>query len=142
MQEGDEVTVDVERLRRLPLFGELDHHDLTIVARHVREARASEGEVLFEEGAIPYELLVIEEGTAEIVKDGRTIGSIGPGDVVGEMGLLRRERRMATVRATSPLRAVAVAAEDLAAIETEMPEIAAELGQIVRTRSDRPPGRP
>jgi CRP/FNR family transcriptional regulator, cyclic AMP receptor protein len=140
VQEGDEVIVDVERLRRLPLFGELDHHDLAIVAHHVREARASQGEVLFEEGAIPYELLVIEEGTAEIVKDGVTIGSIGPGDVVGEMGLLRQQRRMATVRATSPLRAVAVAADDLAAIETEMPEIAAELGEIVRTRSERPSG--
>ena len=138
MQEDGEAIVDVERLRSLPLFGELDHHDLAIVARHVREASAAAGEVLFQEGTIPYELLVIEEGTAEIVKDGRTIGSIGPGDVVGEMGLLRRQRRMATVRATSPLRAVAVAADDLAAIEAEMPEIDAELGQIVRTRSEPP----
>ena len=136
MRGDDETIVDVERLRTLPLFGELDHHDLAIVARHVREARASEGEVLFEEGAIPYELLVIEEGTAEIVKDGRAIGSIGPGDVVGEMGLLRGRRRMATVRATSPLRAVAVAADDLAAIEAEMPEIAAGLSEIVRIRSE------
>ena len=81
MQEDGEAIVDVERLRSLPLFGELDHHDLAIVARHVREASAAAGEVLFQEGTIPYELLVIEEGTAEIVKDGRTIGSIGPGDV-------------------------------------------------------------
>ena len=132
---------DVERLRRLPLFGELDHHDLGIVARHVRETRASTGEVLFEEGAIPYELLVIEEGTAEISKGGRPIGTIGPGDVVGEIGLLQLQRRTATVRATSPIRAVAVAADDLAAIEAEMPEIAAELREIVRLRSSDPGDR-
>jgi CRP/FNR family cyclic AMP-dependent transcriptional regulator len=131
-------TVDVERLRRLPLFGELDHHDLSTIAHHVREATAAEGEVMIEEGAIPYELLVIEEGTAEITRDGRSVGTIGPGEVVGEIGLLRQQRRTATVRATSPLRAVAVAADDLAVIEAEMPEIADQLRDIMRSRSAGP----
>ena len=40
------MTVDVERLRRLPLFGELDHHDLRR-SDHVGEVEMSEGEVLF-----------------------------------------------------------------------------------------------
>ncbi len=96
------VTVDVERLRRLPLFGELDHHDLSTIAHHVGETEASEGQVLFEQGSIPYEMFVIEEGTAEVTKDGQTVGTIGPGDVVGEIALLRFQRRMATVRVTSP----------------------------------------
>jgi CRP-like cAMP-binding protein len=135
MSVGSGGTVDVERLRRLPLFGELDHHDLRTIARHVREARAEPGDVLFAEGAIPYELLVIEEGTADITRDGQTLASIGPGDVVGEMGLLQQQRRTATVRATSPLRAVAVAADDLAVIEAEMPEIAGQLREIMRSRA-------
>lgn len=139
MPDGPSGAVDVERLRRLPLFGELDHHDLSTITRHVREANAAEGDVLFAEGAIPYELLVIEEGTAEITRDGRAIGSIGPGDVVGEIGLLQQQRRTATVRATSPLRAVAVAADDLAVIEAEMPEIAGQLREIMRSRAT-PPG--
>jgi CRP/FNR family cyclic AMP-dependent transcriptional regulator len=130
--------VNVERLRRLPLFGDLDHHDLSTIAHHVQEARAAEGEVLFEEGSIPYELLVIEEGTAEIVREGQPIGTLGPGDVVGEIGLLRQQRRTATVRATSPLRAVAVSADDLAVIEAEMPEIVGQLRDIMRTRSTDP----
>jgi len=117
MVEASGGAVDVDRLRKLPLFGELDHHDLRTIARHVREARVEQGEVLFAEGTIPYELLVIEDGTAEITRDGRTLASIGPGDVVGEMGLLQQQRRTATVRATSPLLAVAVDADDLAVIE-------------------------
>ena len=64
------MTVDVERLRRLPLFGELDHHDLSTIAHHVGEMEAPEGQVLFEQGSIPYEMFVIEEGTAEVTKDG------------------------------------------------------------------------
>jgi CRP/FNR family transcriptional regulator, cyclic AMP receptor protein len=128
------MTVDVERLRRLPLFGELDHHDLSTIARHVGETDAPEGQVLFEQGSIPYEMFVIEEGTAEVTKDGRTVGTIGPGDVVGEIGLLRFERRMATVRVTSPIRAVTVSADDLQQIEEEMPEIAGQLRSIMAAR--------
>jgi CRP-like cAMP-binding protein len=128
------MTVDVERLRRLPLFGELDHHDLSTIARHVGETDAPEGQVLFEQGSIPYEMFVIEEGTAEVTKDGQTVGTIGPGDVVGEIGLLRFERRMATVRVTSPIRAVTVSADDLQQIEEEMPEIAGQLRSIMAAR--------
>jgi CRP/FNR family cyclic AMP-dependent transcriptional regulator len=135
MSDGASGTMDVERLRKLPLFGELDHHDLSTIARHVREAHADTGEVLFAEGTIPYELLVIEEGTAEVTREGRQLGAIGPGDVVGEIGLLQQQRRTATVRATSPLRAVAVAADDLAVIESEMPEIAGQLREIMRSRT-------
>lgn len=128
------MTVDVERLRRLPLFGELDHHDLSTLAHHVGEAEASEGALLFEQGSIPYEMFVIEEGAADVMKDGRTVGSIGPGDVVGEIALLRLQRRMATVRVTSPLRAVTVSADDLQVIEREMPEIADQLRSIMAAR--------
>jgi len=126
--------IDVERLRRLPLFGELDHHDLSTIARHVGEARLDVGEILFEEGAIPYELFVIEEGAAEVTKDGERIGAIGPGDVVGEIALLRLQRRMATVRVTSPITAVTVSVDDLQVIEQEMPEIAGQLRSIMTAR--------
>lgn len=128
------MTVDVERLRRLPLFGELDHHDLSTIAHHVGEAEVPEGQVLFEQGSIPYEMFVIEEGTAEVTRDGDIVGSIGPGDVVGEIALVRLQRRMATVRVTSPIRAVTVSADDLQVIEEEMPEIARQLRSIMAAR--------
>jgi CRP-like cAMP-binding protein len=133
--------VDIERLRHLPLFGDLDHHDLATVARHVGEVEMPPGRILFEQGSIPYELFVIEEGTAEITKDGRTIGTIGAGDVVGEMGLLRLQRRTATVTVTEPLRAVTVSADDLAALETTMPEIGAQLRSIMAGREALDPAR-
>jgi CRP-like cAMP-binding protein len=129
--------VEVERLRRLPLFGDLDHHDLANVARHVGEVEAAPGRILFEQGSIPYELFVIEEGAAEITKDGRTIGTIAAGDVVGEMGLLRLQRRTATVTVTEPLRAITVSAEDLVALEAGMPEIGAQLRAIMAGRETR-----
>jgi CRP/FNR family cyclic AMP-dependent transcriptional regulator len=126
--------VDIERLRRLPLFGELDHHDLSTLARHVGEVEIPAGELLFEQGSIPYELFVIEEGTAEVTRDGETLGTIGPGEIVGEIALLRLQRRMATVTVTSPLRAVTVSADDLQVIEEEMPEIAGHLRALMAAR--------
>jgi CBS domain-containing protein len=130
------VTVDVERLRQLPLFEDLDFHDLSMLTHHVGEVHLSEGQVLFEEGSIPYEMFMVEEGTAEVTVSGAPVGRIGPGDVVGEIGLLRLERRMATVRVTSPIRAVTVSAEDLQLIEGEMPEIARHLRSIMAHREE------
>jgi CRP-like cAMP-binding protein len=132
--------VEVERLLRLPLFGDLDHHDLAFVAHHVAEVAAAPGDVLFEQGEIPYELFVIEEGTAEVAQDGRTIATIGPGDVVGEMGLLQLQRRTATVRVTTVLRALTVSADDLATIQAEMPEVADHLRSVVAARGAGPTG--
>jgi CRP-like cAMP-binding protein len=134
------VTVDVERLRRLELFGELDHHDLSMLTHHVGEVTLTEGELLFEQGSIPYEMFLIEEGTAEVTVDGTSVGRIGPGNVVGEIALLRFQRRMATVRVTSPIRALTVSADDLQLIEEEMPEIARNLRSIMAAREQENAG--
>ena len=136
------MTVDVERLRRLPLFGELDHHDLSTISHHVGEVEMPAGAILFEQGSIPYEMFVIEEGTAEVTKDGEALKTLGPGDVVGEIALLRFQRRMGTVRVTSPLRAVTVSADELQVIEEEMPEIAGHLRSIMTAREREIAERP
>jgi CRP/FNR family transcriptional regulator, cyclic AMP receptor protein len=136
------VTVDVERLRQLPLFGELDFHDLSMLTHHVGEVSLPEGQVLFEQGSIPYEMFMIEEGAAEVTVDGTPVGRIGPGDVVGEIALLRLQRRMATVRVTSRLRAVTLSAEDLQLIEEEMPEIGRHLRSIMAAREEENAGLP
>jgi CRP-like cAMP-binding protein len=126
--------VDVDRLRRLPLFGELDHHDLATVARWVRLVELSDGELFFEQGSIPREFFVIEEGAADVIHDGERVASLRAGDVVGEMGLLRLQHRWATVRAVGEVRAVALDADALASISEEMPELAEHLRRTMSQR--------
>jgi CRP-like cAMP-binding protein len=128
--------VDVERLRLLPLFGELDHHDLSQLLRWVRELDFADGDVLFEQGAMPHDLFVIEEGSVEVSRDGRPVAMVGPGDVVGEMALLKLERRWATVVAAGHVRAVALGADDLASMSEQMPELADRLRQTMLRRED------
>jgi CRP-like cAMP-binding protein len=126
--------MDVERFRKLPLFGELDHHDLSTVARWVHDVEFHDGDLLFEQGAMPYQLFVIEQGEAEVTRDGGHVATVGPGDVVGEMALLKLERRWATVRAVGDVRAVTLDADALAAITEAMPELAERLREIMTVR--------
>jgi CRP-like cAMP-binding protein len=128
--------VDVDRLREIPLFGELDHHDLAMVARWARPVELSDGDLLFEQGSIPREMFVIEEGAVDVMHNGERIASLGAGDVVGEMALLKLEHRWATVLAVGGVRAVALDADGLASMTEEMPELAERLREIM-SRRDR-----
>jgi cAMP-dependent protein kinase regulator len=58
------------------------------------------------QGDYSTELIAIEEGSADVIKDGEKIASLKQGDLIGEMGLLEREPRNADVIATSPMRLV------------------------------------
>ena len=126
--------MDVERLRRLPLFGELDHHDLSQLLRWVREVEFADGDVVFEQGAMPHDLLVIEDGSVEVSRDGRPVATLGPGDVVGEMAVLKLERRWATVVAAGHVRAVALGVDELASMSEQMPELADRLRETMLRR--------
>ena len=131
------MTIDVERLRQLDLFADLDFHDLSQIARWVHEVRADPGDVLFEQGTIPYEIFVIERGEVEVVRDGAVMATLGPGETVGEMGLMMQAKRMASVRASTPLTAVAIPAEDLEELKAEMPEIWESMHSIMEQRRAR-----
>ncbi len=60
------------------------------------------------QGDFSTELYVIEEGTADIVRDGQEVDPVGPGDVVGEIGVLEKAKRGADIVVTSPLLVIKV----------------------------------
>ena len=126
--------IESERLRAVSLFGDLDAYDLQQVARWVEEVRADPGELLIEQGSMPFELFVIEDGTVEVVRDGEPIATLGPGDVVGEIALLGQHRRMASVVAQTPVRALALHVDALQSLTSEMPELGDELRSLMDRR--------
>jgi CRP-like cAMP-binding protein len=126
--------VEPERLRAVPLFGELDAHDLAQVARWVDEVDARPGELLIEQGSIPYELFVIEDGSVVVERDGEPIATLGEGDVVGEIALLAQHRRTASVRARTPVRALTLPVDRLQSLTAEMPELGADLRVLMDRR--------
>jgi CRP/FNR family transcriptional regulator, cyclic AMP receptor protein len=126
--------IDASRLANLPLFGELDTHDLGLLASRMREVSVETGDILIEQGHLPTDVYMLESGTVEIARDGVAVSTQGTGSVVGEIALVDPQRRTATVRAVTPVRAIALSVHDFEIIVTEMPEIARDLRAIAARR--------
>jgi CRP-like cAMP-binding protein len=112
--------MDPDRLKTIPLFSSLSDKALDTVSVFASETSVSTGKRLVHEGDYSYELIVIEAGTADVIKGGEVIGSLGPGEVFGEMGMLSGGKRMADVIATSPMRLITLSKWDLKRISTEV----------------------
>lgn len=98
--------MDQNRLKAIPLFSQLSDEEAHRLAAFATETSLAEGQILMKQGDYSTELIAIEEGSADVLRDGEKIASLGAGDLIGEMGLLTREPRNADVIATSPMRVI------------------------------------
>ena len=126
--------MDAARLGSIPFFAALDEDVRSAVAESAFEVEAPEGEQLAIEGDFGYALYAIEAGTADVSIDGAAVGSLGPGDVFGEIAVIASGRRTATVIATSPMRLIALFKRDVWALERRDPAAAARLRALVEQR--------
>ena len=126
-----------DRLAQIPLFASLSKRERAQVARAADEVEVPEGKRLVEQGRFAYEFVAIEEGTAEVVQDGKTIRELGPGDFFGEIGLLEAERRTASVIAKSPMKLIVVFGPQLRSLERDMPQLQEQLRAAIRERLGR-----
>jgi CRP-like cAMP-binding protein len=123
--------MDTDRLKTIPLFSSLSEKALDTLSLFSSETSVSTGKRLVHEGDYSYDLIVIETGTADVIKGGEVIGSLGPGDVFGEMGMLSGGKRTADVVATSPMRLITLSKWDLKRISSEISE---QLQSLVEQR--------
>jgi cAMP-dependent protein kinase regulator len=98
--------MDTNRLTAIPIFSELSPQEANRLATFATETSAAEGQILMKEGDYSVELIAIEEGTADVLQNGDKVASLGPGDLIGEMGLLEHRPRNADVIASSPMRLI------------------------------------
>jgi CRP/FNR family transcriptional regulator, cyclic AMP receptor protein len=95
--------MDPNRLREIPIFSHLSDEEAKRLAAFATETTVADGQILMKQGDYSTELIGVQEGTADVIRDGKKIASLKAGDLIGEMGLLEREPRNADVIATSPM---------------------------------------
>jgi cAMP-dependent protein kinase regulator len=126
--------LDVNRLKSIPLFEEVGDEELAQIAPFATEVSVEEGRELVREGDFSYEFMAIEEGQAEVTRGGEHVADIGPGDFFGEMGLLERTLRNATVTAKTPMRVVTLTGWDLKRVERAAPQAMERIRSVLEER--------
>ena len=127
--------MDAARLKSIGIFADLDDAGREAVAKLAAEVSVPEGKELVREGDYSYDLIAIEEGTAKVHKGDETVAELGPGDVVGEMGVLERQQRNASVTATSPMMLVTLTGWDVRKLRKQAPAVVEALENVVRERN-------
>jgi CRP/FNR family cyclic AMP-dependent transcriptional regulator len=133
--------VDLDRLRKVSVFSVLGNHELRTLADAAQVTEHAEGEALTEEGAFGYRFHLILEGAAVVERDGQEVARLGPGEFLGEIGLLGGGPSTATVRCTEPTRCLTLRREAFwEALEAE-PRIALRILEVVARRLEEQFGR-
>ncbi len=129
-----------ERLRTVELFAHLSDHDLRRVGRLVSEATRPAGTVLIEQDRHAAEAFVILAGRVSVVRDGHELAQLGPGAVVGELSLLDRGTRSATVVAATDVEALVLSEQEFHQLLNEQPTVGhrllREVGRRLRAADD------
>lgn len=126
--------MDVQELKAIPLFASLSDEDLKLVGTYVSETSVSPGKHLVDEGDYAYEFFIIQDGTAEVVRGGEVVNHLGPGDFFGEVGLLERQQRNASVIAQTPMRLITLSHWDLTRLQKRFPEAFTRLRDATEAR--------
>ena len=124
----------VELIKRVPLFEECSRKDLAEIAAIADEIDLREGKELTKEGRPGREFFVLIEGDADVKKGSRRINRLGAGDFFGEIALVTRRPRTATVVATSPVRALVITDRSFRSLLEHQPEIQSKVMSALAAR--------
>ena len=118
----------------MPLFEGLSDKELEFLAGVTTETSVKEGSTLVKQGELGQEAMIIEKGTASVIRDGAEIDSIGPGDVFGEMSLINHQPRNAGVVASSDMTLLVMDSREFSSVLDKYPEVAVKILKTVVAR--------
>ena len=131
----------IELIRGVPLFADADDKFLDRLAGEFIERTYAPGETITEEGEAGRTFVVIESGEATVTVHGQEVGKLGPGDAFGEMALIDKSARSATVKADGEVHGYQLPVWSFRPIVESHPEMAwallEALAQRVRTAESR-----
>ncbi len=113
----------LELLRNVPLFSGCAAHQMRFISKLADEVDVPAGKVLAEEGAAGHEFFVVVDGSLRVERAGKVINRLGPGDFAGEIALIDRGPRTATLIADVPSRLLVIGHREFHSLLLEYPAI-------------------
>lgn len=117
----------VQHLAKVPLFAACSQKDLKLVAKRAEDISVPAGKVLVSEGDTGTEFFVILEGTAKVTRHSQEITKLGPGSFFGDLALLDRAPRNASVVAETDVELAVLGQREFSALIDEVPGFAHKL---------------
>ncbi len=124
----------VELLKKVPLFSKLDKKGLQDVAHIADELDLPAGKEMATEGDRGREFFVLLDGEAEVTKRGSRINTMQKGDFFGEIALVTKMPRTATVTATTDVDVLVITERDFDALLKKSPEIGRSIAEALAER--------
>jgi CRP/FNR family cyclic AMP-dependent transcriptional regulator len=126
--------MDESDLQSIPLFESLPRDGRRLVAQHADQMEVPKGTELVRQGEFAYEFFVIESGGAEVLRDGERIAELGPGDFLGEMGIVGQAARNASVVTTIVSDVIVMTGQALRSIAQSNSDVASQIQAAVEER--------
>ena len=123
-------------LKRVPLFSRLSGPELERISKVADELYFKEGKELAREGAAGREFFVIIEGTAEVTSRKKRLATLSDGDFFGEISLITKLPRTASVTTVSPLRALVITDRSFRRMLSDSPAIQRKVLEALGERLD------
>jgi CRP-like cAMP-binding protein len=131
----------LDLIRGVPLFAEADESFLQRLAGEFMERTFSAGETIAEEGEAGRTFIVIERGEVTVTVHGEQVGRLGPGDSFGEMALIDKSARSATVKADTEVHGYQLPVWSFRPLVESHPEMAWALLEALAERVREAEGR-
>ena len=124
----------LEHLANVRMFSSLNSKELSLVAKAADVVTIKAGNVVVEEGSPGHEFFLILDGEASVKRGKRKIATLGAGSYFGEMALLDRGPRSATIVADSDLRLVVLGQREFMGLLDQVPALSHKLLVAMATR--------
>lgn len=125
----------IDLLARVPLFEHCSKKDLRAIAQIADQVDFRAGKVLIEEGDRGREFFVIVDGQVDVRRKGRKVATLGPGDFIGEMALLSKAPRTATVTAVTAIDVMVIGDRAFLDLLNRMPDLWLKVARALAERA-------
>jgi len=121
-------------LSKIWLFSTSSAKDLRTIRKALEEVAVPPGRILCEQGTIGREFFLIVKGEASVKRNGRKVAILGPGQYFGELALLDRRPRSATITSETEMKLLVLGQRQFNGVLDSVPALSRKMLAAMATR--------